>query len=291
MPSPAQLDHAVINVHSDMDQAAPIFSALGFTLTQRGYHSLGSINHLMMFDSDYLELIGLPKEGETKRPEILARPLGIDGIVFKTTDADETFARLQALGMAGAPPLAFSRPVDLPDVDLPDDQKIATFRTVTVRGDVFSAGRVYFCEHGTPDLVWRPEWQTHANGATRISEIVIVSPEPASEAERYAKLVGASDIDEQDGVHSVPLADARLSVMAQTSYIDRYGALAASGAGRQSFFGALVLASPDLSALADQLNSMAEPPPAIVHAADGDQLGVSVRVAEYDCVLEFVGHE
>ena len=62
-----------------------------------------------------------------------------------------TFAQLRALDMAGDPPHAFSRPVDLPGGKVE-----ATFRTVTVRQDVFPAGQVYFCEHGTPELVWRP---------------------------------------------------------------------------------------------------------------------------------------
>ena len=52
------LDHVVINVKDDMDLAQLVFSNLGFTLTPRGYHTLGSINHLMMFGSDYMELIG-----------------------------------------------------------------------------------------------------------------------------------------------------------------------------------------------------------------------------------------
>lgn len=63
MPSLAQLDHVVINVHFAMGLAEPLFEALGFTLTPRGYHSLGSINHLIVFGSDYLELIGLPESG------------------------------------------------------------------------------------------------------------------------------------------------------------------------------------------------------------------------------------
>ena len=88
MPSLAQLDHAVINVHFAMDLAEPLYTALGFTLTPRGYHSLGSINHLMVFDSDYLELSGLPGSGGNERPEILSSPIGIDGLVFKTSDAD-----------------------------------------------------------------------------------------------------------------------------------------------------------------------------------------------------------
>src|SRR6185437_15593295 len=51
------LDHVVINTLFDMDRAAALMSQLGFTLTPRGYHSLGSFNHLVMFEHDYLELI------------------------------------------------------------------------------------------------------------------------------------------------------------------------------------------------------------------------------------------
>ena len=54
MAEVAQLDHTVINVQFDMDRAEGLFRDLGFTLTPRGYHSLGSIKHLMMFGTDYL---------------------------------------------------------------------------------------------------------------------------------------------------------------------------------------------------------------------------------------------
>ena len=57
----ATLDHVVINARDDMDRAADIYRRLGFTLTERGYHSLGSMNHLAMFGTDYLELIAVPK--------------------------------------------------------------------------------------------------------------------------------------------------------------------------------------------------------------------------------------
>ena len=46
------LDHIAINVKENMDEAYKFFSELGFTLTPRGYHSLGSINHSMVFKND-----------------------------------------------------------------------------------------------------------------------------------------------------------------------------------------------------------------------------------------------
>ncbi|MDP7241323.1 MAG: VOC family protein, partial [Rhodospirillales bacterium] len=93
------LDHAVINVEFEMDRAVPMFEGLGFTVTPRGYHSLGSINHLMIFGTDYLELIGLPAAIEKPRPEIANSPLGINGLVFKAEDVDATYAHLDGLGL------------------------------------------------------------------------------------------------------------------------------------------------------------------------------------------------
>ena len=50
----AIIDHVVINVRSEMDTAVEVFRNLGFTMTPRGFHTLGSINHLAMFIDNYL---------------------------------------------------------------------------------------------------------------------------------------------------------------------------------------------------------------------------------------------
>ena len=75
------LDHVVVNVRDRIDDAADTYRRLGFTLTPRGYHTLGSMNHLAMFGTDYLELIAA-KPGDDSRPEIIgvARRPGWPGI-------------------------------------------------------------------------------------------------------------------------------------------------------------------------------------------------------------------
>ncbi|MFI5003260.1 MAG: VOC family protein, partial [Reyranellales bacterium] len=78
LPVPT-LDHVVINARDDMDRAADIYTRLGFTLTERGYHSLGSMNHLAMFGTDYLELIAIPKGASTGRMDLLQFPFGLNG--------------------------------------------------------------------------------------------------------------------------------------------------------------------------------------------------------------------
>ena len=53
------LDHVVINVRDGLDAAAALYARLGFTLTSRGHHTLGSSNHLAILGTDYLELLGV----------------------------------------------------------------------------------------------------------------------------------------------------------------------------------------------------------------------------------------
>src|SRR5215475_4546048 len=113
LPVPT-LDHVVVNVRHRLDEGAEAYRRLGFTLTPRGYHTLGSMNHLAMFGTEYLELIAAPA-GETRRQEILTSPAGLNGLVFGTDDSDATYAALHEAGVPIDPPRQFSRPVALAD--------------------------------------------------------------------------------------------------------------------------------------------------------------------------------
>src|SRR5271156_4537266 len=144
------LDHVVIDVRDRIDEAMNCFQTLGFQLTPRGRHTLGSVNHLAMFATDYLELLGFAEDGAT-RTEIARFPAGLNGLVFKTADAEEVHRHAQAAGLPVLPVQAFSRPVALDGAT-----RDARFRTSRLDPNKVVLGRVYFCEHLTPELVWRP---------------------------------------------------------------------------------------------------------------------------------------
>ena len=145
-------------------------SELGFTLTPRGFHSLGSINHLMMFEGHYLELVGLPSGTDVLRRDVLESPRGLNGLVFQAGDADACLKELRAGGLAMLEPQSFSRPVTIDGIE-----HLARFRTIRTAPDLFEAGRVYYCQHYTPELVWRRPWMSHANGCSGLSELVVVT--------------------------------------------------------------------------------------------------------------------
>ncbi|NYE24508.1 VOC family protein [Pigmentiphaga litoralis] len=241
MPVPS-VDHAVINVLYDMDAAADVFRALGFHLTPRGFHSLGSINHLMMFGQDYLELVGLPTGTDKIRREVADSPRGLNGLVFLTEDADAEYTRLLAAGVPTELPLAFGRPVDLDGTT-----QEAKFRTVRLKPGFVQGGRVYFCEQRTRHLVWRPEWQSHANGAVAIAGFTVVVPDPAAEARRYATVLGQTAAVRSADTAALRLGDFALEMMTSDAYLDRYGDQAFRPEGREAYMGAVTLRTTSLA--------------------------------------------
>jgi hypothetical protein len=255
------LDHLVLNTRFETDAAQVLFESLGFTLTPRGHHSLGSINHLVVFEQGYLELIGLPLNTEPLRQEVLAGPIGIDGLVLATSDADATHAALQAADFEVLPVQSFSRPVDIDG-----EQREARFRTTRLAPGQLAAGRVYFCEQLTPELVWRPEWMTHANGVTALAELVVVGSQPDTLAARYARLGPMSD-------------DFALSVTTHRGFAARYGELAKHAPVRADFFGAIRLRSSAPDQLARNANRLGLP----VHG-DGDR--VVIALPAFNALLE-----
>src|ERR1700757_64751 len=181
------LDHVVINALFETDRAAALVSQLGFTLTPRGYHSLGSINHLMVFEGHYLELVGLPLDTDVLRRDVLESPRGLNGLVFQASDIDGCIRQLRDSGLTMLESQSFSRPVTIDGVE-----KLARFRTTRTTPELFEAGRVYYCQHYTPELVWHRPWMSHPNGVRRLSEMVIVTSNAEVDASRYAKAAQSS---------------------------------------------------------------------------------------------------
>lgn len=189
VPQPV-LDHAVINVADQLDNASARFRRLGFQLTARGHHSLGSSNHLAIFGENYLELLGYEPGKGSQRADLWNPPLGLSGLVWKSSDAESEFLHLERQDLDGDPPAAFWRPVTLPDGSVSE----AHFRTVRLRASLIPNGRSFFCQHLTPDMVWQPAWQRHPNGVQNISEFVIVAQDPAHAAQVYSRLFGAAKV-------------------------------------------------------------------------------------------------
>jgi Glyoxalase-like domain len=241
------LDHVVINALFDMDRAEALMSQLGFTLTPRGFHSLGSINHLMVFEGHYLELVGLPSGTDVLRRDVLESPRGLNGLVFQAGDVDTCLSELRDSGLTMLEPQSFSRPVTIDGIE-----QLARFRTVRTTPDLFEAGRVYYCQHATPELVWHRPWMSHANGCSGLSELVVVSAMLETDVSRYAKAAQAHAENRGNDLWTIDLAGGfRITPMSPARYRERYGERCVEDNGRNSYFGAIVFKVADVSRIRD----------------------------------------
>jgi Glyoxalase-like domain len=230
----ATLDHVVINARDDMDHAADLYRHLGFTLTERGYHSLGSINHLAMFGTDYLELIAVPKGAASGRLDLLDYPFGLNGLVFGSEDSTVTYNELSKVGVPVEPPVEFTRPVKVAG-----KEHDARFRTVRMKAGVVPYGRVYYCHHFTRDLVWRDEWRHHDNGVVAVVRALIVEPDPAGGARLYADMFGREAVRDIKGGKSVVIGNSRFDILTEAALKAEFGDTAPDAEGRTAYMAGL----------------------------------------------------
>jgi catechol 2,3-dioxygenase-like lactoylglutathione lyase family enzyme len=212
------LDHVVVNVLGELDRAAEQYRRLGFQLSERGHHTLGSSNHLAIFGENYLELLGFEPGRQTERADLWKHPAGLTGLVFKTTDSLGLHADLSQKGIPVENPAEFSRPVALPD-----GSHDASFRVVRLGTQLVPNGRVFFCHHFTPELVWRDEWRQHPNGVTDIVEFIIAAADPQKTTELYRSIFGAQAVTAMPGGAALRAGHATVLFLTPQEVENRFG--------------------------------------------------------------------
>ena len=199
------IDHAVIMVR-DLDRAAANWKRLGFTVSPRGTHSakMGSGNYTIMLDPDYIELLGVLADTEHNAParaSLAKRGEGIERIAFTAVDSAAGAEEIRAHGYAALGPIDFERPVTMPD----GSPAAAKFRIFQWPIEEAPAGvRIFACQHKTREAVWIPQLMKHANGARRLRQALVVSPEPAKDAAHLGRLIDQAVRVETDGAIAVP---------------------------------------------------------------------------------------
>ncbi|TKI07891.1 VOC family protein [Martelella alba] len=209
MPITPVMDHAVINVDHELDQAHHLFQRMGFQLSERGHHSMGSSNHLAIFADNYLELLGYESARQPTSRGLWQAAPGLAGLVWKTRDAHAVWRHLQQCGLDGEPPTAFSRPVTLPD----GRRTEARFRISRIRASALDYGFSFFCEQQTPEAVWQPAWQVHPNGARALTAFVIATPQPERTLTLYRQLFSLKPRREANGGYVLDSGTCRLRII------------------------------------------------------------------------------
>ena len=244
------IDHAVVMVR-DLDQAAAIWKRLGFTVSPRGTHSarMGTGNTTIMFDHDYVELLGVLVETEHNVPTrkfLARRGEGIERVAFTAVDSAGGAAEIRARGFEPLGPTDFERPVTMPDGSLSAARfSIFQWPIAQAPGGV----RIFACQHKTRQAVWIPELMKHANGARRLSQVMVVSPEPGNDAAQLARMIDRGARAEADGAVAVPSGSDRADFVFLTreQLGRRYPEVSLAGLPERGGAG-LVLVTSDLEA-------------------------------------------
>jgi hypothetical protein len=129
----------------------------------------------------------------------------------------------------------------------------ARFRTTRLDPAKVPMGRVYFCEHRTPELVWRPEWQKHPNGARAIARIIAATPDPRQTAGLFRGMFGSSAVKARDGSCVVAAGAALVELTPPHAIAAEFRDMAAESSGRQEYLAALELAVGSLAETARHL--------------------------------------
>jgi hypothetical protein len=252
------IDHAVVVV-KDLDNAAENWKRLGFTVSPRGTHSakMGTGNATIMLDPDYIELLGVLVETEHNAPTrafLAKRGEGIERIAFTAVDSTAGAAEIRARGYEPVGPTDFERPVTLPDGSL----SAAKFRIFQWPIAEAPGGlRIFACQHKTRETVWIPELMKHANGAKRLKQALVVSPEAAKDAGHLARMIDSEVRAEADGAVAVPSGSDRADFifLSKDQLGRRYPEVPLAGLPERGGAG-LVLATSDLAAAEKAIGSV-----------------------------------
>lgn len=253
------IDHAVVMVR-DLDKAADNYKKLGFTVSPRGTHSahMGSGNYTIMFDPDYMELLGILAATEHNAPArayLEKHGEGIERIAFTAVDSTAGAEEIRAMGFPPVGPVDFERPVTLPDGTISAAKfRVFQWPVAEAPGGV----RIFACQHKTRETVWIPELMTHANAAKRLKQVLIASPEPAKDAAHLSRLIDREPKTEADGAVTVPSGGGRADFVFLTrdQLGKRYPGVSLDGIGERGG-AALVFISGDLAATEKALGAAA----------------------------------
>jgi hypothetical protein len=191
------LDH-VGHFVPHVDAASAALERLGFTLTPFSEQSqraepggpltpAGAGNRCAMLQRGYLEF--LTPTGDTPIANQLRtsikRYVGAHLIAFGTAAAEADHERLKLGAFAPLEPVALQR-----EIDTGAGRGTARFTVVRVAPGTMPEGRIQFCRHHTPDLLWQERWTHHANRATGLAGVILRVADAQEAAQRYARYTG-----------------------------------------------------------------------------------------------------
>ena len=200
------IDHPIVCVRNH-PEAVQKYIKLGFSPSPLSYHPWGSVLTLMMFENNFIELIGIDDASKFGTNSVdgfcygrtlgqfLERSEGLGLLALHSKDIEGDFAAVKATGLPVQQRVDFRRKLVTAD-GTPDEAVVSL--GIVMDTDLGDASNV-LCQQHRPEFIWRKDWQDHPNGANAVDEVIYVAEELGVLEARWAKLFGAENTSWIDG--------------------------------------------------------------------------------------------
>ena len=223
------IDHIVLCV-ADLEAARAFYESLGFTTTPPARHPFGTANSLVQLQGNFIELLSVAEPeripphapgrfsfGAFNRDFLAARRQGFSMLVFESGDARADQAEFAAKGLDTYAPFDFSRQAALPD----GREVTVGFSLAFVTHEDLPEAAFFVCQQHAPQHFWKPDYQTHANSAVTISEVVMAAEQPADFADFFAKLHPEASLTVEAGQMTVATSLGQITVLTPARLVER----------------------------------------------------------------------
>jgi hypothetical protein len=249
------VDHLVLAAR-DLGALSEFYERLGFTLTPQAQHPFGTGNRLAQLQGGFIELVSVTKPEDVPEPksgefsfgaynrDFLAQDEGMSMLALSSLGWEEDRATLESLGFELFAPFGFGRKARLPD----GKEVKLDFRLTFVTDPEMPRAPFFTCDHRHPaEVFWKPDFQTHANGARRIAEITMVSELPEAHIPFLKRMFGA--VVPINGGVCTSLEEAGLCILEPDAFEETFpGAQAPDLMGNEARFGGFRVTVNDLAA-------------------------------------------
>ena len=190
----------------DLDAATAAMERLGFAVSPQNVHynadadgnlvPAGTVNRLVTPELGYLEFLAASADTPLadQLRAALDRYAGLHLIAFGHANVPAVEERLAAAEVPLQPAVRLRRPLDTAD-----GRQTASFTVLRAAPGSMPLGRVQYCAHETPDLVWQPGLTGHSNAVDALTDMLLVCADLGEALRRYERFTLRAAQDERDG--------------------------------------------------------------------------------------------
>ncbi len=226
---PRGIDHLVLCV-GDLKKARVDYEALGFTMTPPAQHPFGTGNTLAQLQGCFLEVLAVTKPEDITEAsgddfsfaafnrDFLKSRDGMSMLVLESSDETKDRNEFLKKDLHVYAPFDFQRLAKLPD----GREETVGFSLTFVDDTSLPDMGFFTCKQWRPDLFWKKEYQSHANGAESVDEIFIVAPDPSDPVKFLASFADANDFETDEGVARVRTPRGTLGVYTPDAFAAKF---------------------------------------------------------------------